>query len=237
VVTILSKTASLSALLLLGMGLCVSSTRASELSGVVTLTSQYIYRGLAFSDGNAALQLGGDYQHDSGFFVGAWATTIDLSSAGSRRDVELDYYAGYRLAPESPWSASLTVLRYTYPGAEGAQSYDYNEVLLGASWRDRYSIELGYTNDVYGLDRIGRHWEIRTEWPIANVWVIGGRLGGNDLSGLNISHFLHWDLGASARISRFTFDLRWYDNEIPDYMPISSLSAGSQIVLSVSLGL
>jgi len=208
---------------------------ASGFSGVVTLTSEYIYRGLSMSDGNPALQLGLDYEHDSGLFAGAWASTLNLTTAVGRRDLELDFYAGYHLAPDARWSATATLLRYTYPDASGSHSYDHNEILLGLTVFDHYSLEFGYTNDLYGLDVVGKHWEARTEWPIANVWVLSGALGGNDLSDLGVPHYLHWDIGASARVQRFTLDLRWYDNEPPDAGLISALSAGSQLVLSVSV--
>lgn len=206
---------------------------ASELSGVATLTSEYIYRGLAMSDADPAIQLGIDYEHDSGLFIGAWASTIDISSAMGHRDIELDYYAGYHYASEAPFSASVTVLRYTYPEHSGIHSYDYNEVLVGATWRQRYSIEFGYTNDLYGFDRIARHWQLRSEWPVANAWVIDAALGGNDMSDAGVSRYLHWDIGASARFSRFTFDLRWYDNEQADGFAALQ-SANSQFVISVS---
>ena len=184
------------------------------------------------SNGNPALQFGVDYEDDSGLFVGAWASTIDLSSRFGQRDIELDFYAGFNYAPKAPWQASLTLLRYTYPGETGSHSYAYNELLLAASVGDHFSFELGYTNKLYGLERIGRNWEVRTEWPISGAWMFGAALGGNDLSDLNATHYLFWDVGASARVSRFTFDLRWYDNE-----PANAFSAGSQLVLSVSVAL
>jgi len=218
---------------LLGMQMYATTAVASEFSGVATLTSEYIYRGLKMSDGDPAIQLGLDYEHDTGLFVGIWASTIDIRSAMGERDTELDYYGGYHYAAESPFTATVTVLRYSYPGQTGTHSYDYNEVLVGATWRERYSIELGYTSNLYGLDRIARHWELRFEWPVANAWVIGAALGGNDMSDAGVSHYLHWDIGASARFSRLTFDLRWYDNEQPDGFAALS-SADSQLVLSIS---
>ena len=189
---------------------------ASELTGIASLTSEYIYRGLAQSDGNPAFQFGLDFEIDAGIFVGAWASTIDLTSAVGERDTELDLYIGYHYESGAPLSATLTVLRYTYPGQTGSHSYDYNEVLVSTAWRDQYSIEFGYTDNLYGLGYTGRHWELRSEWPVANAWVISAALGRNDLSNIGVSEYLHWNLGASARFSRLVVDLRWYDNETLD---------------------
>ncbi len=220
-------------LMLLGALTSASDAVASEFSGVATLSSEYIYRGLKMSDGNPAFQLGLDYEHGTGFFVGAWASTIDLLSPVGQRDIELDYYAGFHYLGNAPISATITLLRYTYPGQTGTHPYDYNEVLVGATWREHYSVELGYTNSLYGLDRTARHWELRSEWPIANAWMISATLGGTDMSDAGVSRYLHWDLGASARFSRLTFDLRWFDNEQPDGFATNS-SANAQVVLSIS---
>ena len=223
----------IAAVTVLGCQFHPAAAVASEFTGIASLTSEYIYRGLAQSDGNPAFQLGLDYEFDAGIFVGAWASTIDLQSALGQRDTELDLYLGYHYESEAPLSATITVLRYTYPGQTGSHSYNHNEVLVSTTWRERYSIELGYTNDLYGLGQIGRHWELRSEWPVANAWVISAALGRNDLSNIGVSRYLHWNVGASARFSRLVLDLRWYDNETPDGFA-ALISAGSQFVVSLS---
>lgn len=225
---------------LLRIALCAASAAgcpvaaASEFSGIATLTSQYIYRGQSLSDGNPAVQLGLDYEFHSGVFIGVWGSTIDLQSASSRRDVELDYYLGYHYALKVPVSLSATFLRYTYPGQTGSHNYDHNEYLLAATFRERYSIEFGYTADLYGLDRSGRHWELRADHPVDSAWVLSAGLGQNDLTEIGVDRYLYWDVGASARFSWLTVDLRWFDNQdaygLPDY-----LSAGSQWVASLSV--
>lgn len=209
------------------------SANAGELSGIATLTSQYIYRGLASSDGHPALQAGLDFESDSGLFVGAWASTIDLPSPDGGRDMELDYYAGYEYASAKPVSVSLSLVRYSYPGSSADRSYDYTELLLGMSLNKRYSIELGYSDDLYGRDAIGRHVELRGDWPLRSAWVVNAGVGLNDLEDLGASRYLYWDVGASARFSWLTVDLRWYDNEDPGYYS-AYLSAGSQFVVSLS---
>lgn len=221
------------ALALLSSPICAPNASASEISGIATLTSEYIYRGLARSDGNPAAQLGLDYENDAGFFAGAWASTVDLSSAMGQRDFELDYYAGYHYESQAHYSATVTFLRYTYPGHTGDHSYDHNEILVGVTWLEHYSIELGYTNDLFGLNRTAKHWELQVEWPVADVWVMGAALGGNDMSNAGVSHYLHWNVGASARFSHLIVDLRWFDNEKPDGFA-ARVSANSQFVLSIS---
>ncbi len=54
---LLSRHSPLIVLTLLGSQVYAPDANTSELSGVATLTSEYIYRGLAMSDGDPAAQL------------------------------------------------------------------------------------------------------------------------------------------------------------------------------------
>lgn len=208
---------------------------AGELSGVITLASQYIYRGQAVSDGDVAVQLGLDFEHDSGLFAGMWASTIAIENPFSERDTELDFYVGYHYASAKRLAFTGTLIRYTYPGQTSAfgLDYDYTEALATVILDGRHSLEFGFADDLYGLGSTGRHWELRSERPVVDVWVISAGIGRNDLTGLGGNRYLYWDLGASARLSRLTFDLRWYDNE-KTRSGIGGVSADSQVAASVS---
>ena len=184
------------------------------------------------SGGHPALQLGLDYAHDSGLFGGVWGSTIDLYGAAGDLDYELDFYAGYHHEFHDAFSATATVLRYTFPGGSGT-GYDYTELLLSATLFQRYTLEVGFTDEVYRYDTSGSHWELQAEWPLANAWVVGGSFGRNDLSFLASSPYYYWDVGASARFSRLIVDVRWFDNE-SHYGFSLPQSAGSQFVLSLS---
>lgn len=205
---------------------------AGDLSGAATLTSQYIYRGRDMSDSDPALQFGLDYEFDNGLFAGVWASTIDLANQFGERDTELDYYIGYRLFSNKSIAVTTTLVRYTYPNQTGAHSYDYSEAVVAASFREHYSIEFGYADRIYGFDRIGRYAEARAEWPVAKTAVISAGIGRKDIESLGTPAYLYWDLGASARYSRFTLDVRWYDNE--DVAAIGGRLAGSRFVVSLT---
>lgn len=216
------------------MAVLPGNVMASEWAATLALTSEYIYRGQALSDGNPALQAGLDFTHDSGLFAGIWSSTVDLPNPTGRRDAEVDYYLGYQYSPDAPLSASLSVVRYTYPGQTGSFDYNYTEWLLTTVFHDRYSVEFGHSSEVYGWDGSGRHLEFRGDWPLPSGWVIGAGLGYNDIENIGTSNYLYWDIGASARYSRLTVDLRWYDNETPRGV-LARLSAGSQLVATLSL--
>ena len=86
--------------------------------GVVT---EYRYRGLAQTKGDPALQGGVDYADASGFYVGAWGSTIKWikDSAGiagqTKGPIELDLYGGYKFEAAG-LAYDVGFLRYQYQG-------------------------------------------------------------------------------------------------------------------------
>jgi len=77
--------------------------------------SEYRYRGISQSLLNPAMQGGLDYTDKSGFYVGAWASSIQwIKDAGGNANVELDFYGGYKGAVGDV-AYDLGYLRYEYP--------------------------------------------------------------------------------------------------------------------------
>lgn len=208
---------------------------AGELSGAVTLASEYVYRGQALSDHDPAVSIGLDYAHDSGLFGGVWASTIELDSPFGTRDTELDYYLGYYFEPGGPVTLSLSVIRYTYPGHDGFLDYEHTEGALAATLFERYSVEFAYTDDLYGIGEPARYWALRGEWPAASYWIASAGVGLVDLSAINTDRYAYWDIGLSTRWTSVTFDVRWHGNETIEGT-LGNWSAGSRIVASLSYG-
>ena len=214
-------------------GALPSSASAAEFSGRVTATSEYINRGQAVSNGDPALQLSLDFALENGGFFGLWASSIDIETASSKRETELDYYVGYQHAVGARLDLTGTLIRYTYPGQTGPIDYDYTEALLTLTLDGRHSLEFGFAPEIYGLDAAGRYWELRSERALSNAWVVSAGVGLNDPTDYGWERFLYWDAGASSRIGRLAVDVRWHDNE-PTGLGIGGRSAGSQLVLSLS---
>jgi len=111
------------------------AAEAPEVSPVtanVTVTSNYIYRGLTQTNNKPAIQGGFDYAHESGFYVGNWNSSISWLSdsygangyqnmqkggGGSvTAPVEMDFYAGFKkeLIGEG-FASDFGILQYYYP--------------------------------------------------------------------------------------------------------------------------
>jgi uncharacterized protein (TIGR02001 family) len=98
-------------------GLAQSQTAepASTLSFNVGATTDYRYRGISQSRLQPAVQGGIDYADKSGFYVGAWGSSIKwIKDAGATDGtVEIDIYGGYKGAVGDV-SYDVGFLRYEY---------------------------------------------------------------------------------------------------------------------------
>jgi len=96
---------------------------APEVTYNVGVVSQYRYRGIAQTKGDAALQGGVDYANANGFYLGAWGSTIKwikdaapaAGASAAKGPVELDLYGGYKFEAAGV-AYDLGYLRYQYVG-------------------------------------------------------------------------------------------------------------------------
>jgi uncharacterized protein (TIGR02001 family) len=102
-----------------------------EVSGNVALTSDYRFRGVSFSGGDFALQGGIDVAHESGVYVGTWASTIDAN--GGFGEMELDVYGGWSGDVAEGVSVDVGLLYYMYPTEDTGADTDYFEPYASVS--------------------------------------------------------------------------------------------------------
>ena len=100
----------------------------STLAFNVGVVSDYRYRGISQSRLQPALQGGVDYTDKSGFYVGAWGSTIKwIKDAGGDAPVELDLYGGYKGAVGDV-AYDVGFLRYEYTRNHLPTNANTNEV-------------------------------------------------------------------------------------------------------------
>ena len=207
---------------------------AAEFSGYVALTTDYVKRGVSQSDGDPALQLGGDVNFVNGFYFGAWASMVDIDNGpGRQRDLEVNYYLGYVFDVTKSWRISANAVAYEYPGQTGNIDYSYQEYAIGGSYDDRLWLEFSYAPDLYNTGLSATNIDLYAERPLNGVWSIGGGAGYYDTSNLTGSAYAYWQLGVTRSFKWADIDLRFHDTD--KWVPIISTAdrAKSRVVLKI----
>ena len=73
------KLKSLSLLVMVALGaplVAQAEDSPHNFTANVSLTSNYVFRGISQSSGGPAIQGGFDYSHASGFYLGTWASNV-----------------------------------------------------------------------------------------------------------------------------------------------------------------
>lgn len=109
----------------------------AEFSANIGVTSNYVWRGATQTDDAAAVSGGVDYAHDSGFYLGTWASNVDFGAGG---EVEWDIYGGYG-GEIAGIGYDIGVAHYMYPDSTDA---DFTELALSASFA-MFTVGANYT--------------------------------------------------------------------------------------------
>ena len=93
-------------------------------SGEATLATDYRFRGVSQTDEDMAIQGGFTITHESGFYVGTWASNLSGWGTFGGSNTELDLIAGYSM-PVGNGALDVGLVWYMYPG--GADTTDFAE--------------------------------------------------------------------------------------------------------------
>ncbi|MEP2989887.1 MAG: TorF family putative porin [Parasphingorhabdus sp.] len=198
-----------------------------SVSANVALTSDYRFRGLSFSDGDIAVQGGIDVSHDSGFYIGTWASSIEDSATFGH--TELDLYGGWTGEVVSGLSVDVGLLYYVYPNGQGgaAGPSDYFEpyasvtgaigpveVTSGIAWAPSQS-SLGNDDNVYIYTGVSGGIPNTPISLSATVGINDGSLG-NPAGQLFDDNYIDWKIGADWAITEnLTASVAYTDTDAP----------------------
>ncbi len=178
----------------------------------VSLLSDYVFRGITQTDHGPALQAYFDPSFGI-FYAGIFATNVDYRSP--EPDVEIDLYVGAR--PElGPVSTDFSYLHYFYPGASES---NYSEVTAAASISPvevltlRGEIDYSWHYAQTGDDAL--YLEGNAALSLPQGFEISGGAGVQMFgTGVELSDYVTWNLGASYAWEAVTFDLRYHDTDL-----------------------
>lgn len=148
---------------MLGLAILAGAPMAAsavEVSGNVTLASDYTFRGVSQTNERGAIQGGFDVDFGNGFSLGTWSSNVDF---GNENTQELDLYGGYSFAVSESVSIDLGYIHYMYPGNEAESNYD--EFVVGVSVSD-FSASVIYSPEYFG-DGLGEAYIVNLDYSLS----------------------------------------------------------------------
>jgi uncharacterized protein (TIGR02001 family) len=161
----------------------------------VGATSDYRFRGISQSRLDPAVFGGVDFAHKSGFYVGAWASSIKwIKDAGGSADAEIDLYAGFK-GSAGAVGYDLGVLTYQYPGHSLAISPNTTELYGALTFGPvtaKYSHAVTNTFGFASSDNSG-YLDISASFDLGKGWSIAPHVGHQRIAGTGNGIFSYTD--------------------------------------------
>lgn len=206
------------ATLLAGCALAATPAMADEtdppsdvtVTGSVALVTDYRFRGLSLSGGDFAVQGSVNVNHSSGFYAGAWASSLEDSPVYG--NAELDVYAGWTGEVASGVTADVGLLYYVYPNGKVGDANVFEpyasisgtlgpataKVGVAYAWKQS---SLGNDDNLY----LYTDWSLAVpETPLsvsAHLGYTDGALSPKLLTGVSTKGGLDYSIGAAYQIT------------------------------------
>ena len=225
-------------------------------SGNITLTSDYVFRGVSQTNQDPALQGGIEYAAESGAYAGTWGSNISWLSDASTTlapissSLELDLYGGYRGKFSDAVSYDVGALYYWYPSdfPTGFNSADTLEVYAGVTVAASEKVSLGAKYSYAATDLFGYansdgsgYLDLNANFAVADGWSIGAHAGKQWIQGNSVFEYTDWKVGVTKSFdSGFSVGLAYSDTDANSALYTNAFGnriAGSAVVLSVAKAL
>ncbi len=196
-------------LIVIGATVGVTVPAQAELTANFGVVSNYFYRGLSETDGDAAVQGGLDFEADSGIYAGTWVSNVDF---GDGTSYELDVYLGFANELDSGLGYDFGYIYYAYPDAPGSADFGevYGELSFGL-----FSGGLAYTlhdNTDSALETGDLYFHAGVELPLSDNYNLGFLLGRTAFDDADdYTHFTASLGKETTSLGAFTFNLEYED--------------------------
>ncbi len=185
-----------------------NNTTPFSLSANVALTSDYRFRGLSLSDKDFAIQGSFNVNHESGFFIGTWGSSIESFNGA---ELELDLYGGYSGNFTDTLSYTIGFLAHTYPGSSGGTDYvEPYASISGSTGSVSWTLGGAYAPDqdnIGGTDNIYLY--ANTSFPLSEKISANASLGFED--GAFGNKKWDWNLGLSYSFQKYSLSVSYID--------------------------
>lgn len=211
------------------------SESAWSVSGNVTATSDYVFRGISQSSEKIALQPSFTVEHESGLYGYVWASNVDFDELGDGINIEVDYGLGWNTDVSDGVNLDLSAVRYTYPGSNSGFGIDYNEYLATVTLADTWYATVGYSDDYVNSNQEAIYYQVGGGWDIGETGVaFAASAAYYDLSDYAGASYYDYHAGFSKDFGPVNLDLSYYDTSSMSEEIAPRDWANARVVLTAS---
>jgi uncharacterized protein (TIGR02001 family) len=205
--------------ILAAFGLLVAAAAANaQVSSTVTLTSDYDFRGASQSAKDPAIQGSVDYAHESGWYIGAWASNVDFGDEVGI-DYEVDLYTGFSGGDEEGLGWDVGLVYYAYPDDSDANYPEiYGKIHYGV-----FSGALFYSNDYVNSSQSAMYLsgDVNVPLPVENLSLVAHAAYSfgdfwDGAAGESSSDYIDWSVGVGYTVGRFDLGLKYVDTTLDE---------------------
>jgi uncharacterized protein (TIGR02001 family) len=203
-------------------------------AGVVT---DYRYRGITQSRNQAAVQGGVDYAHKSGFYVGAWASTIKwIKDGGGDANVEIDLYGGYKGEISKGLGYDIGLLTYQYPSNglnPSANTLEIYGALTAGPVTAKYSHS---TTNLFGFanSKGSGYLDISATFDVGG-FAVTPHIGRQTVKNSGAYSYTDYSLAVSKEVAGITWSATLVDTSTSAYTGVGKDLGKSGIVLGAKM--
>lgn len=214
----------------------------AEVTGNLSVASDYRFRGISQTKSGPAFQGGLDYNHKSGFYVGNWNSNVAAEQYPSGSGIESDVYAGFKKT-FGGLTVDVGALRYIYPNARTGSSpakYDTTEVYAGAA-AGPLSLKVSQsTTDYFGTanSKGTRYYDLNATVPVGKINLVA-HAGFTDVANQSTNDYKDYAVGVTTEVAGLTLGAKYHTNDLEAAYETANTVGGKKlykdaVVVSVS---
>jgi uncharacterized protein (TIGR02001 family) len=200
-----------------------------------SLTSDYRYRGISQTRLKPAVQGGVDWSDASGFYAGAWGSTIKwIKDAGGDAGLELDFYGGYKTEIAKGLTLDIGALQYYYPSNKLKPSANtlegYGALTFGPA---TLKVSRSFTN-LFGFAKSkgSMYYDLTATFDLGDGWSLTPHIGRQTVSKNSAYSYTDASLTVNKAIDALTLSLGVVDAKTGAYFGPGNKDLGKRGVVA-----